>query len=461
MEKIKLGFMPMSRNVFSRDWAIDMKKRTLKVLSDTNNIQVISPTNEITKDGLIENESDALKTINLFSESKIDALLIGTMNFGEELAAMTIIEAFKDKPMSLFGTKEGPVAENGKRNSDSFCGTLSISSALHRRNIDFNFLGIVFPEEEKFIKQIDILNRSVFAIKNFKYSRIGLIGPRPYPFETCTINEANLVNKFGIRVNPISLISISKKIERIKDNDDEVRNTLNEILLKADCSQIKNSNLIRLIKLEKVIKNIIKENDLSAIAFSCWPDFPEIFGVSPCLALSRLTESGTPASCEADVYGTITMLIQYLVSLKKNVPHFIDWTIQNQEEENKFLSWHCGNAPMCLAGSGEKVRIRNNLYGADTKEGTVEFKLKEGTVSLNSLVEYNGNFKMLITKGIVQNDSSKMRGSWCWVKVDGLEKLYNKLVLEGFVHHASMIYDDYSDSIDNFCNYLGIDKVTI
>ena len=155
------------------------------------------------------------------------------------------------------------------------------------------------------------------------------------------------------------------------------------------------------------------------------------------------------------------MLIQYLVSLKKNVPHFIDWTIQNQEEENKFLSWHCGNAPMCLAGSSEKVRITKNSYGAGTKEGTVEFKLKEGTVSLNSLVEYNGNFKMLVTKGIVQNDSSKMRGSWCWVKVDNLEKLYTKLVLEGFVHHASMIYDDYSDSIDNFCNYLGIDKVTI
>ena len=55
----------------------------------------------------------------------------------------------------------------------------------------------------------------------------------------------------------MSVVEITK-IERIKDNDDEVRNILNEILSKADCSQIESSNLIRLIKLEKVIKNIIK-----------------------------------------------------------------------------------------------------------------------------------------------------------------------------------------------------------
>ena len=154
MEKLRIGFVPSCRNIFNRDWAIKMKERTLKALLKIDFIEVISPTFEKTSNEFVENEEDAKKTIELFSKLKIDALLIGTMNFGEELPTLSVAEVFKDKPIMLFGTKEGPFTDNGLRNSDSFCGTLSISSGLYRRNIPFNFLGIVFPEEKIFTDKV-------------------------------------------------------------------------------------------------------------------------------------------------------------------------------------------------------------------------------------------------------------------------------------------------------------------
>ena len=466
MEKIKIGFIPAHRNIFSSDWAINMKERTLQTLSKIDFIEVVTPTNEITTNGLVENEDDAKKTIQLFLDSKIDALLIGTMTFGEELPIMSIAEVFKDIPIMLFGTKEGPFKNDGCRSSDSFCGTLSISSGLYRRSIQFIFLGIVFPEESIFLKKLLSFTQTIVAVKGFQKTKVGLIGSRPYPFETCTINEANLIRKFGVRVMPISLLTIKDEMDKIKDNDKLVGHIIDEIKSKADCSLVKDSNLIKLAKLEIILMGHVTKENLSSLALSCWPEIPSIMNVSPCLTASRLTEKGIPTACEADIYGALTMLAQYLISFESAVPHFIDWTIQNQAEENSFLSWHCGNAPMCLVEKGGKIAVKENssgslAYGKEHTEGAVEFQLKSGIVSLNRLVEYDGKFKMLITNGEVKNKQMNLRGSWCWVEVNDLQNLYNKLVMEGFVHHASMVYENYSKPMIDFCEMLKIEKIII
>jgi len=466
MEKIKIGFVPSHRNIFSKEWAIKMRERTINALSKISFLELIVPTEEITNNGLISDENDAKKTIKLFSESNIDALLIGTMTFGEELPTISIAEFFKTKPILLFGTKEGPFTTDGLRNSDSFCGTLSVSSGLYRRDIPFLFLGIVFPEEEKFLNKIISFIRTCNAVKGFLNTKVGLIGPRPYPFETCTINEINLINKYGIRVQPISLISLYEDMEKISNNDKKVKEITEEVKSKADCSCIEDNYLIKLAKMEIVLEYYISNEGLSSLALSCWPDIPTLMNVSPCLVASRLTAKGIPTACEADIYGALTMHIQYLLSLGKEVPHFIDWTIQNQTDNNLFLSWHCGNAPMCLANLADKISIKENsvaknAFGEENTKGAVEFQLKSGLVSLNRLVEYKGKFKMLITSGEIINKEMNLRGSWSWVKVSDLDKLYETLVKEGFIHHASMIYNDYQSSIADFCDILDIKRITV
>jgi L-fucose isomerase-like protein len=178
--------------------------------------------------------------------------------------------------------------------------------------------------------------------------------------------------------------------------------------------------------------------------------------------MGRLTEQGYPTACEVDLHGALTMLVQYLVSLKNVPPHFIDWTIQHQDDSNKFFAWHCGNAPQCLLAKSDSVKVsKHSILALDNSYGTAEFQLKEGVVTLNRLVEYDGEFKFLITKGRIVSDPRKLRGSWSWVEVDDLEELYDTLVYEGFTHHASMIHGDYIDSLVEFCRFTGIEPVVL
>jgi L-fucose isomerase-like protein len=171
-------------------------------------------------------------------------------------------------------------------------------------------------------------------------------------------------------------------------------------------------------------------------------------------------------SCEVDIYGALTMLIQYLASLGTTVPHFIDWTIRHQEQENVFLAWHCGNAPPSLVCGRGKITlsyhsILGETLGIDHSVGTAEFQLKPGTVTLCRLQEHVGKFKMLIAKGKAVESPQELRGSWSWVEVPDLDKLYTTLVSEGFTHHASLIHGDCSRAVRDACEYLGIETIVV
>ena len=154
METIKIGFVPAHREPFDEDWAGQMRGRCLDAMSRVPGLEIIVPDEKLTRKGCVRDDGDAEKTIRLFNEKGIAGLVIGTMTFGDEVSALSIATAFQGIPLLLFGTKEGAFTSDGGRRSDSFCGTLSISSGLYRRRISVLFADIVFPEEKGFTESI-------------------------------------------------------------------------------------------------------------------------------------------------------------------------------------------------------------------------------------------------------------------------------------------------------------------
>jgi len=467
-EKTRIGFVPAHRVPFSEDWAVDMRRRVLKALEPIGkdlDIEVVVPDKALTENGLVRDDGDAEKVIKLFKDKEVAGIIIGTMTFGDEISAIAVAERMSEMPVLLFGTKEGAFTEDGNRRSDSFCGTLSISSGLYRRRIPFSFMGICFPEEEVFSKDIRDFIRTCVAVKGFIGARIGLVGPRPERFETCAINEFPMIEQFGQRVVPISLVDIFNRADGIEDEKGVIR-IIDEIKESANCKLVKEETLHKAARLEITLKEFAQEKDLSAMGVQCWTAMQEIYGISACLTLGRLTEQGIMTACEVDIHGALTMLVQYLASLKTTIPHFIDWTIQHQREKDVFLAWHCGNAPLGLKASTSEIYLKSHsilgeMLGPQICEGTAEFQLKEGKVTLSRIVEYDGEFKMLITKGEIIPSKDKLRGSWSWVKVSDLANLYRTLVEEGFTHHASMIHGDISDSLVEFCRFTGMEAVIV
>lgn len=448
--KINLGFVPSHRRMFKRSepWAKELRDRTLKILEEIDFLNIVAPDEELTGNGLVQTDEDAEKVIQLFKEKRVEGIIIEAVDFGDEVSAALIASALS-KPTILFATKEPPFTSEGERVSDSFCGTISIGSALYRRKIPFIWGGIVFPEEKEFISSIENFARTCIVVNGFLRARIGLVGPRPESFETCALDEVTLIRTFGQRVIPISLVEAGTIVEDI--DDQEICKITQSIRNEVEASTVSEDVLIRMAKLEHSLLTLANRWKLDGMGIQCWGPMHRVFGIAPCHVSGRLVDQGVMVSCEADILGALTMLIQYLVSFKKTSPHFIDWTVQHQEKENVFLAWHCGNAPPSLAR--EEVRI--NQYGMGT------FQLKPGVVTINRLIEYEGKFKMLITTGRILESHQNLQGTWAWVEVADLKKLYEALLKNGFIHHASMIHGNYTVPIQDACKILGIETVII
>ncbi len=459
MDTVRIGFVPAHRNSLSEEWASQLRQRCLDVFRKIPGLEIIVPDVTLTNRGFVRNEMEAEKVINLFQSKNIDGLIIGTMTFGDEISINTIAAAFRSKPQLLFGTKEAEVPSCGTRTSDSFCGTLSISSGLHRRKIPFIFAGLVYPEEKEFQQYLYDFVGACSIVKGFIGAKIGLVGPRPESFETCIYNEDVMIKKFNQRVVPTGVSDLLLRSNPLKKADPALTKIIREIKSETDSSSLSEETAEKLARVEFALKSFAAEKGLSAMAIQCYSAMEILFGVVPCYVMGRITTAGTMASCEGDLYGALSMLIQYKAALSATPPHFMDWTLKHPEEKDTFLAWHCGNGPVCLSGQKGKIPISCHYMGPDM--GTVHFQLKSGVVTLSSLQEDDGHFKMFVANGKSVKLDGTMKGSWSWVKVPDLDKLYRTLVTGGFVHHASLIHGDYSRSITDACNIMGIEVVTV
>ncbi|GAF74691.1 unnamed protein product, partial [marine sediment metagenome] len=150
-EKIKIGFIPSYRFHFS-EWDLKLYNESLSVLKKIKNIEVVTPkfiskagykhSEPFKKHGAINHLDEAEVAAEYFRSQKVDALIIAALDFGDERSSSKIAEML-DVPVLLFATKEPPALNDQglSRVSDSYCGTLSIASALYRRKLKFHFAG--------------------------------------------------------------------------------------------------------------------------------------------------------------------------------------------------------------------------------------------------------------------------------------------------------------------------------
>ena len=415
--------------------------------------------------GLVRDDSSAQAAIDLFASRGVQGIIIGTMTYGDALAAASIAEAL-DLPILVFGTKEMPSVDMGRRRSDAFGGTLAVTSALYRRKLPYLFAGVVWPEEDDFSQQVQVFARACAIVEGFYGTRIGVVGLRPERLEESSFSEATMIQRYKQRVAQISWHEVLRQAATWSDDDPAVLATLNQIQKGVDCSDCAPETLAKIAHLELALKRYCQERGLDALAASCGGELEAEYGLCACSTLGRLTGQGIMATPGTDVHGALTMRVQHLAALGNALPFAFEWTVRHQQMENVFLAWNCGSAPACLAndlGAPRLMAIDQLLpvVSQEPVEGVIEFQLEPGVVTISRLVDYEGRFKMLVTSGEMLPTNELIRGVWGWVRVPDLDALYHLLATEGFVPRASLIHGNLCDAIESFCSLVDIDVVRV
>jgi L-fucose isomerase-like protein len=475
---VRIGFVPSYRFRYT-PWCQTMRDESLAVFAKLPLLQVVVPQEGpdglmvdaeqgYTPHGMVTNLDQAEAVAEYFARQKVEGLILCPLDFGDERSAAKIAEKL-GVPVLLYATKEPPAPDEPGlgRLSDSYCGNLSMASALYRRKIPFHYAGIFFPDEPEFLAEVDTFIRAVAVVKGLKGARIGQVGVRPATFETVGYDEAAMILKFGQNVIYSELAELVDQAMAIADDDPRVREIIAGQKANVAAITVAGDYLVKSAKLEVALAEFWQSSRLSAMAVQCWPAIGQQLGISMCALYGRLTGNGLLTACETDVLGALAMLVSYRAALGETVPHFVDWTIQHRDNPNWLLAWHCGNAPLCLAGdpSQTALRSRRDMKGelpvdeGDAMAGLYQFQVKPGVVTLCRLAEYDNRWKMLIATGRIVPSEETLAGTWSWVEVKDHARLYRTLVEEGFVHHASMIHGDQTRILLQVCKFLDIQPV--
>ncbi len=447
MDKIKLGFVPTRRSIFSAPDAIKYRGLTADRLREIG-VEIVD-IDDINDEGLLFDDSHIAPIVEKFRAEGVDGIMLCHANFGTEYVCARLAREL-GLPVLLWGPRDERPEPDGTRLRDSQCGLFATGKVLRRFQVPFTYMTNCRLTDPEFERGVWDFLAVCNVVKTFKHTRILQMATRPFDFWSTMCNEGELLEKFNIQLSPIPLPELTAEMKKVKAEGSEVEKVVAYCNTNM-CVKIKPEELENVAALKVAMKNLAAKYSCNAIAIQCWNALQGEIGIMPCAANSLLNEEGIPVVCETDIHGAITALMVEAAGRNDKRSFFADWTVRHPDNENGELLQHCGPWPISVAQ--EKPTIGYPL--AFSHPGAVEAQAKLGEMTLARFDGDNGEYSLLLgnAKGV---EGPYTKGTYVWVEVQNLKRLEAKIVEGPYIHHCVGIHENVVPVLYEACKYIGI-----
>ncbi|MDR2740503.1 MAG: L-fucose/L-arabinose isomerase family protein [Treponema sp.] len=446
MDKIKLGYAPTRRSIFSAPDAVKYRSLTKNRLAELG-VEIVD-IDDINKEGLLYDEQEIPAVAAKFKAAGVDGLFVPHCNFGTEYAVAALAREL-NLPVLLWGPRDERPDEKGTRLRDSQCGLFATGKVLRRFRTPFTYMTNCRLEDPEFKRGIGVFLAVCNVVKTFRRIRILQISTRPYDFLTTMCNEGELLEKFDIRIAPIPMTELVQKMDSVKDSE-EARKTA--AFIKTNM-ELKVEELVigKVAALKTAMKELTNQYGCGAVAIQCWNALQSEIGIMPCAANSLLTGDGIPVVCETDIHGAVTSLLAQAATMGEAPIMFADWTVRHPDNDNGELLQHCGPWPLAAAKS-KPVLAKPLVFDYP---GSVSAEAKHGDLTLLRFDGDNSEYSLLLgnARGI---DGPYTLGTYLWIEVKNWKRLEAKIVEGPYIHHCVAVHGDFVPVLYEACKYLGI-----
>ena len=445
---LTLGYAPTRRNAFSVEAPLEWKRKIIDTVRGWG--AELVDLEDINEEGLMWDASQVPAIVDRFTRAGVDGLFVPHCSFGTEAAVAKLARAMQ-VPLLIWGPRdEGPDAD-GRRLRDTQCGLFATSKVLRRAGTPFTYITNSRLDDPVFERGYRNFVGAVSVVRATRNVRIGQIGPRPAEFWTVMCNEGELLERFNIEVQPISLAQIvddaRRKLDRSpQDVDRAVAETARQVDVSACGDAIRT-----LIALKLVMREWADREGLSALAIQCWPALQNVMDVFPCLVDALLTDEGLPVACETDIHGAFTSVMLSAAKHNQTPTFFADLTIRHPEHDNVELLWHCGVFPHALCDDPRGCQAGLHFEGG--LPATAEYRIRGGPITLTRFDGDRGTYRLFMgqCEGV---DGPHTKGTYVWVKVQDWPQWEEKFVRGPYIHHVAGIHGRVSPVLYEACRYI-------
>lgn len=445
MDKIKIGYAPTRRSIFSAPDAIKYAGLIRDKLTQLN-VDFVDIT-EFNDEGLLYDHDHMLEIEKKFKKEGIDGLFVPHCNFGTEYIVAELAKRL-DVPVLLWGPRDEAPDENGIRLRDTQCGLFATGKVLRRYGVNFTYLKNCRIDDDSFVGGLENFIAVCNVVKTFRNTRILQISTRPYDFMTTMCNEGELLERFGIGLAPVPMPELTKTMKGLEAT--QLNDTYKLVKEKMDI-QIPDEALDSVVRLTVAMETLAKKYNCNGIGIQCWNALQDEIGIMPCAANAILADKGIPVACETDIHGVISSILMKSATMSATSVLFCDWTVRHPQNDNGELLQHCGPWPLSLAKN--KPVLGYPL--AFDHPGAVEAEYPQGDLSIARFDGDNGEYSMLLGNAKVV-DGPYTKGTYMWVEVDDLDRLEEKIVTGPYIHHCSAVYGNIVPVLYEACKYIGV-----
>ena len=448
-EGIRLGYCPIGKFVFDHEAA----KRCSAMIEAKMSEMGIEFVNiePVVKDVLVRNYSDIEPVVRYLSDQHIDGLFIPHCNFGTEGAAARIARDL-EKPVLLWGPRDGTPNSNGTRDRDSFCGMLATSKVLGKLNVPFTYIENCTLKDVSFGQGLDRFIRMLNVVKQTRGARIGIVGNRIDFFWSTIVDESDLLQKFGIEILPLDLATVIQDTKkRANQNVKKYESRMEEWKRQIDISRTSEEGFLYVLALQDYLYEWAKHNRLKAIAVEAFPAFTEQFGAMINFAGSLLPDQGIHWATESDIHGAVSCIMASAAMMKEPV-FLADITGRHPENDNGLLIWHA-DAPWSMKHPDCRAKINTHWILPGGQGGMTHYRLRDGKATLLRFDGERGKYRIFAER-CETIDGPYTQNTYCWVKVRDFSSLERKLIYGPYIHHTAFVYGDCVDVIRESCRYL-------
>lgn len=431
-KNIRIGVVCLARKTYDYAAAGEIYERTRETLREIPDVDWT-----FIEELVIEVE-DARAAAGRLAACRLDGMVLITGTFQLGHLALTLKRAV-DVPTLLWAFEELPY-NGGKIRLNSVCGLNLNASNLYKAGFDDVHCTVGGDIDMDWLNAVRM--RAALA-----QSHIGLLGYRADGFFNLSVDELAAFSKTGILVDHFEISDVTAQ------EADPARVAAYADLIGAgfDCSGINEGQKRQVAELCARFRAFMEKHALTAVAVRCWPEFANLYSISPCAAMSILQSEGLLLGCEGDLEGLMSMVICDALG---SAPPFLADLSQVNFEENHALLWHCGVAPVNLCAAGCTPSL--DTYFAGGRGVTSGFVLREGRVTTVRIDSARGRIRFFLRGGTAMPMEKLLTGTYGKVVYDqNVRDLLDDVTSLGVAHHFSLVYGDYERSFEIFAKIMG------
>ena len=369
-----------------------------------------------------------------------DAVILVQSTFTDSTLPGAIADAVPATPIILWGI---PEPRTGRRLAlNSLCGINLAAHHLVGRGVDARWV-YERPEHESVEAALhNALARSpgraplptgpfgdelANALATLSDKTIGVIGEHPTGFEPCGYGPGDLARAGGVSVDRAGLAALFDTARRASAERDGAVSAM------AGIGALDAAAVRRSVQLHAALTQLSAERGWDAVATRCWPECFDDYGSAACTAQSLLTDSGIPATCEADVLGAATALAFQRMT---GGPAFVADLVDVDRNDGTAAFWHCGIAPPSMAHPGEPIEAAGHPNRGLPLIN--QFRLRPGRVVVGRISRTGAIWH---TTGEVLDRPRPYHGTSAVVRLDiDVDELLAAVITNGLDHHYALAY---------------------